>query len=195
MTDKIDWSEWYDITRNQPPTELLVKALSYVKETGKVLDIGGGALKDTKYLLVKGFDVTVIDKNPLLMKEAMEIKSEQLHPLITSFEDFHFPVNEFVLVSAMQCLSYCKNECFKEVIENIKLSLREDGIFCGQMYGVYDEWSKSPESRDLHKSCQTADEARQYLKDLDVVLFQEEETEEGRIKHWQIFNFIARKQS
>jgi tellurite methyltransferase len=188
MADTIDWTEWYDMTRAQAPNQLLVEALSYVKNTGKALDIGGGALKDTKHLLQKGFDVTVIDKSPLLEKEVKEIKNERLHAFVTSFEDFHFPVNEYILVSAMQCLSYCEPVHFGRVIMDIKSSLKKGGIFCGQMIDGYDQESKS-----MHRTYQTADEAREYLKDLEIISFQEEETEEGRTKHWHIYNFIARK--
>ncbi len=188
MVDKINWSEWYDMTRAQPPNELLVKALSYVKNTGKVIDIGGGALRDARYLLQKGFDVTVIDKSPLLEKEAIEIKNKRLHPFVISFEDFHFPSNEYILASAMQSLSYCEPAHFSRVIMDIKSSLKKGGIFCGQMYDGYDKESKS-----LHRAYQTADEAREYLKDFEIILFQEEDTEEGRTKHWHIYNFIVRK--
>lgn len=188
MADDIDWSPWYDITRAQPPSELLVEALSHVTGTGKVIDIGGGALKDTKYLLGKGFEVTVIDKSPLLEKEAAVLKNDLLHPVVTSFEDFHFPTNEYVLASAMQCLSYCEPAHFSRVITDIKSSLKEGGVFCGQMYDEYSEESKS-----LHKTYKTAEEIKEYLSDMESILFQEEETEEGRTKHWRIYNFIARK--
>jgi len=188
MVDRKDWSEYYDVTRSQPPHELLVKALSYVKNTGKAIDIGGGALRDTGYLLQKGFEVTVIDSNPLLEKEVREINNERLHFFVTTFENFHFPVNEYILASAMHSLSYCEPVLFDRLIMNIKSSLKTGGIFCGQMLGTYDEWSKN-----LQRTYQTADEARDYLKGLEILLFHEEETEEGRTKHWHIFNFIARK--
>ncbi len=188
MTNKIDWSEWYDFTRAQAPSQLLVQALSYIDKTGKVIDIGGGALKDTKYLLRKGFDVTVIDQSPLLEKEANEIKGERLHPIITSFEDFQFPSDEYILASAMHSLSYCDPKHFDSVITNIKSSLKRGGIFCGDMYDSYDDWSKS-----IPRAYQTEAEARNYLKDMEVLFFQEEETEKGHTKHWRIFNFIARK--
>ncbi len=188
MENKVDWSEWYDMTRLQSPNKLLVEALSYVKNMGKVIDIGGGALRDVRYLLQKGFDVTVIDKSPLLEKESLKIKSERLHSFVTSFEDFNFPTNEYVLASAMQSLSYCDFAHFDRVITDIKSSLKKGGIFCGQMY---DEYSK--ESMSLHKTYKTADEIKEYLKDMEIILFEEERTEEGRTKHWRIYNFIARK--
>ena len=188
MMDKIDWSEYYDMARLQPAHELLVEALSYVKNTGKVISIGDGPLRDAKYLLQKGFDVTVIDKSPLMEKESNEINNERLHTTVTSFEDFNFPINEYVFVSAMYSLYYCEPEHFSRMIINIKSSLKKGGIFCGQMFGDYDEWSKK-----LQRTYQTIDEAKEYLKDMEVLLFREEETEECRTKHWHIYNFIARK--
>ena len=188
MVDKVDYSEYYDMTREQPPHDLLVKAISYVKGTGKAIDIGGGALRDAKYLLQQGFDVTVIDKSPLLEKEVTKIKDERLHSFVTSFEDFQFPVDEYVLASAMHSLSYCDSEHFSRVIKNIKSSLKKGGVFCGQMYGAYDQWSKS-----LLRTYQTVDEARTYLKDMEIIFFQEEKTESGRTKHWHIFDFIVQK--
>jgi tellurite methyltransferase len=188
MNDKIDWSDWYNHTRVQPPYDLLNKALSYVKNMGKALDVGGGALKDTRYLLEKGFDVTVIDKSPLLEKEAEKIKSDRLHTYVTSFENFDFPVNEYVLASAMHSLSYCEPEHFNRVFINIKSSLKKGGIFCGHLYDTYDEWSKG-----INRAYQTANGAKELLKDMDVILFQEEETEGDHTKHWRIYDFIARK--
>jgi SAM-dependent methyltransferase len=188
MTDKKDWSEYYNFTREQPPSQLLIEALSHVENTGKAIDIGGGALRDTRYLLQKGFDVTVIDKSPLLEREASNIKNERLHLFVTSFEDFQFPVDEYILASAMHSLPHCDPEHFGRVIINIKSSLKKGGIFCGQMFGDHDQWSKTVEMTYL-----TADKAREYLKDMEIISFREEETEEGRTKHWHIFNFIARK--
>lgn len=188
MQNKFDWSEWYEITREQPPHGLLIEAISYVKNIDKAIDIGGGALRDTKYLLEKGFDVTVIDQSPLLEKEAQEIKSNRLHTFITSFEDYKFPNSEYDLASAMHSLSYCEPDKFGVVFANIKNSLKTGGIFCGHMYDSYDDWSKK-----IHRAYQSSDEAKNYLKDMDILLFEEEETRDGHTKHWRIFDFIARK--
>lgn len=188
MIDKKDWSEYYDFTREQPPRELLVEALQYVKDIGKAIDIGGGALRDTKLLLQKGFDVTVIDISPLLEKEASEIKNERLHTIVTSFENFKFPINEYILASAMYSLPHCDPEHFGNVITNIKSSLKKGGIFCGQMFGEHDQWSKT-----VNMTYITADKAREYLNDMEIIAFREIETKEGETKHWHIFDFIARK--
>jgi len=188
MPNKKDWSEYYDFTRGQEPRELLIETLPYVKGIGKAIDIGGGALRDTKFLLQKGFDVTVLDISPLLIKEAAGIKSDHLHLIVSSFEDFQFPVEEYILASAMYSLPHCAPEHFARVITNIKASLKKGGIFCGQMFGEYDQWSKTIQMTYL-----SAEKAKEYLNDMEIITFREEETIEGTTKHWHIFNFIVRK--
>ena len=191
MEYKKDWSQYYDITRTKPARELLIEALSYVKSAGKAIDIGGGALRDTKYLLEKGFDVTVIDKSPLLEKEVRELKNKRLHFVVTSFADFKFPVNEYILASAMHSLPFCEPTHFSQVVTNIKSSLEKGGIFCGQMFGDCDMWADNPEM-----SYHTIDQAKELLKDLELIIFREEkdfDTLNGETKCRHIFHFIARK--
>jgi uncharacterized UPF0146 family protein len=129
---KKDWVEYYKITKNKPPSELLIEALKYVKNKGKVIDIGGGALKDTRYFLDKGFDVTAIDSSDLMAKEAEIIKSDRLHYFISTFADFSFPKNEYHLASAMYSLPFNPPDSFETIFIKIKQSLVKDGIL-GQM--------------------------------------------------------------
>lgn len=97
---KTDWSEYYRITKDKPPSKLLLKALGYVKNKDRAIDIGGGALKDTRYLLSQGFDVIVIDADELMAIEARKIVSNKLHYAVSSFADFHFPENTFDVANA-----------------------------------------------------------------------------------------------
>jgi len=142
---KPDWTEFYRITKNRPPSELLVKALSYVATKRKAIDIGGGALKDTRYLLDQGFDVAVVDKEDLMTKEAEAIKSDKLHYVVSTFADFEFPKNEYDIVSAMYSLPFNPPHSFDFVFHKIKSSLVKNGVFCGQFFGIRDEWSTNRE--------------------------------------------------
>lgn len=138
-SQKKDWEEYYEITKNKPPSKLLVKALRYVANKGKAIDIGGGALKDTRYLLEQGFDVTVVDKADLMAKEAEAMKSDKLHYFVSAFADFDFPKNGYDIASAMYSLPFNPPESFDAVFSRIKDSLVKGGIFCGQCFGVRDE--------------------------------------------------------
>ncbi|MDO8512037.1 MAG: DUF3850 domain-containing protein [bacterium] len=187
-----DWSEYFRITGNNPPSKLLVKSLGYVAQKSKAIDVGGGALKDTRYLLEQGFDVTVVDKSDLITKEAEAIKSDNLHYFVSSFEDFDFPKNEYDIASAMYALPFNPPESFDVVFAKIKGSLVKGGIFCGQFFGVHDEWSN-----DKKMTFHTKEQVEKLLSDMEVILFDEEEkddkTANGTSKHWHIFHFIVRK--
>ncbi len=101
MNQDKDWSDYYKATKAKPPRPLLVKALGFVKNKGKAIDLGGGALNDSKYLLDQGFDVTVIDKSPLMEQEAKDIPNNKLHAFTFAFEDFNFPKAEYEFVVLM----------------------------------------------------------------------------------------------
>jgi len=186
------WSDYFEITRNNPPSKLLVKALEYVVKKDKAIDIGAGALKDTRFLLENGFDVTAVDKSDLMAKEAKAIKSEKLHCVVSSFADFDFQKDEFDIASAMYALPFNSPESFDVVFVKIKGSLVKGGIFCGQFFGVHDAWSD-----DKKMTFHTKEQVEKLLFDMGVILLDEEEkndkTANGKMKHWHIFHFVAMK--
>jgi len=187
-----DWSDYYKATKAKPPRPLLVKALEYVSDKGKAIDIGGGALNDTRYLLNQGFDVTVIDKSPLMEDEVKNIPNDTLHAHITSFEDFNFPKEEYNLASAMFALPFTAPEHFNTVFSKIKDSLKKGGVFCGQFFGERDEWKTN-----FNMTFHTKEQAQELLNGLEVISFKEDEKDDktatGDMKHWHIFHVIARK--
>ncbi|MFA4954947.1 MAG: class I SAM-dependent methyltransferase [Patescibacteria group bacterium] len=192
MPQKPDWSEFYAITQHASPSALLFKALGYVQHRGRAIDIGGGALKDTRYLLEQGFEVTVIDKEELMAQVARAIHSVKLHFVITAFVDFDFPKNTFDLASAMFALPFNPPDTFEAVIQKIKASLVPGGIFCGQLFGAHDEWSSNPDM-----TFHTKEQAEKLFSDLKIIELAEEERDgklaNGTPKHWHVFNFIVRQ--
>ena len=48
------------------------KFLAYLKEGGRILDLGCGAGRDTKYFLSQGYDVEAVDGSEELCKMASE---------------------------------------------------------------------------------------------------------------------------
>ncbi len=195
MADNIkdrNWPEYFQLTRNKPPSELLIKALEYVVGKNKAIDVGGGALKDTRYLLELGFDVTVIDKVDLMAKEAETIKSGKFRYFVTTFADFDFPKDKYDIASAIYSLPFNSPESFNAVFVRIKQSLVKKGIVCGQCFGVRDEWSANPKM-----TFHTKEQVDKLLSDMEVILLDEEEkdgkTTNGTPKHWHVFDFIARK--
>lgn len=189
------WAEYFSLSRNKPPTPLLIEAMRYVSKKEKALDIGAGALKDTRYLLSRGFEVTALDPEPLMGEEAKTVSSDKFHPVVASFHAFEFPKNEYDIISAMYALPYCPapRDVFYQTFKRMKRSLKTGGIFCGNFFGLNDE-RNVPDSGLIFL---TRRDIAKLLKGFEIISFVEEEKDgwvtNGTPKHWHLFSVIARK--
>lgn len=194
MKKQYAWSQYYDLTQDGQPSALLVRALPYVLHKGDALDVGAGALKDSKLLLSQGFNVTAVDSEPQVAELADKISSDKFELCITPFESFDFPKKKFDLVSAMMSLPFEKPQTFNAVFGRIKDSLKKGGIFCGQFFGLKDSWNVPNSQMTFHDSQEIAVDLAQGLEPIE---FWEEEKEgmtaRGAVKHWHVFHLIARK--
>lgn len=186
------WESFYQKTKELPPSPLLVEAMFFTNPHGKAIDIGGGGLKDTRYLLDQGFHVTVIDKEDALYEMAAALNNDRLQAVVTSFEDYAFPEATFTLASAMFSLPFISPEAFTRVFTAIKRALVPGGIFCGQLFGVHDAWSVNP-----RMTFHAKEQVEGLLADLEIIELREREYDgklaSGEPKHWHVFNVIARK--
>src|SRR3989344_2815561 len=102
---KKDWADYFKKTKNQPPRPLLVKALNFVKERNSALDLGAGSLNDSKYLLEQGFKkVTAVDSDPTVLQFAKELNKPNFNCVISAFDKFDFPIEEYDLVNTQFAL-------------------------------------------------------------------------------------------
>jgi len=120
---------------NEKPSDLLVKALDGIPHRGLALDLGAGALSNSRFLRKKGFDVVAVDPNPLSNAIARKINDPRLRHIRTSFEEFEFPVRTYHLVVAMKSMVYCRNAAWLNLMENIKHSLLPGGYFVADFTG------------------------------------------------------------
>lgn len=188
------WTDYFERTKNHPPRELLIKAVFYVTEKNDALDLGAGALNESRYLLASGFKhVTAIDKEPVASEIAKTFPADFFSYVIADAETYMFPTKKFDIVNAHYSIPFIHPDLFGKVMQNIYQSLKLSGIFVGQFFGQNDEWN----IENSGMTFLTKDEAISTLSDFEILVFDEEETDKptaaGRIKHWHIFNFIARK--
>lgn len=187
------WVEYIEKTKDKGPRPLLVKALSYVKSKDEALDLGAGALNDTKYLIAEGFKhVTTVDKENLAGDILQTIPSDRISYIVSSFDDFPFVINKFDLVNAQYSLPFNSSDTFLEVFDKIKESLKSGGIFVGQLFGVRDTWNKEETTMTFH----TKEEVEKLISDMEIIEFTEEEKDDmpavGDMKHWHVFHIITR---
>lgn len=187
-----DWSDYYAITKDLPPTPLLVRALEFVAHKNKAIDIGAGGLKNTRHLLREGFEVIAIDSDPMMTKIAKKLTSPNLTAVTTTYEDYDFPPSSFDLAAAMFALPFNQPQTFTQVFTDIKQSLVPGGIFAGQFFGKNDAWSSNPKM-----TFHTKTEIEELFAEMEIIRLKEVEedgtTANGSPKHWHVFHILARK--
>jgi SAM-dependent methyltransferase len=160
------------------------------------IDLGCGAGRDTRALLLRGWRVLAIDKQPdavtFLRSVIPQKYKARLRTRVASFESVRLPRCDLVNVS--YSLPFCRPERFNRFWKEILGSLRSRGWFAGHFFGVRDEWAGSTDM-----TFHTAAQVKALLRDLEIELFEEKEwdgrTASGKRKekHWHVFSVVARK--
>lgn len=181
-----------ELSRDRPPSSLVLKAIPHVAEKGMALDLGAGSLRNSRALLTEGFEVTAIDKDPVAREVANDINSPELEVQITTFSDFEFPMEAYDFVVAINTLPFATPEEFPELWERLVASLKPRGIFAGTFFGPNDTWADKPGMTFLSK-----EQVEELLSEFEVLEFNERDEDaqdiQGNPKHWHIFEMIARK--
>ncbi len=166
------WNPYYKKLANKPPRQLLVKALSFVGDDGykEALDIGAGALNEY----------------------ANQISHTKFKAINLPIEDYEFD-RTFNLINAQFSLPFINHTIFKQTFSKIISCLDSAGILCGQFFGINDEWNIS----NTPMTFLTRKDTEELLQNLKILHLEEieegNETAAGNMKHWHVYNIIARK--
>jgi tellurite methyltransferase len=191
----MEWDKYYEIQKDKGPSALLVEAVSYCGQREYALDLGAGPLNDTKWLLGRGFHVVAIDSSPTMAKLASFINDSRFQPLISSFDDYPFPIETFDLINAHWSLPFEAPQAFGQMFNKLKKALKHSGIFVGQFYGIKDAWNVPKTRMSFH----SRDRVEELLSGMEVLKL-DEELENiagvcGQSKLWHVFHVIARRVS
>jgi tellurite methyltransferase len=190
------FAAYIEARRFDPPRPLLLKAAALVGRKEHALDVGAGALNATKYLLSAGFGhVTALDASPRAQQAAAELPRQQVTFVLSRFEDFAFPANFCNLVNAEFSLPFINRGNFAPVFKKLLNSIRDGGIFTGQLFGMNDSWNVENSGMSFH----TRGEVEGFFPGFELVHFEEEDhpgtTKLGEPKHWHIFHVIASRKT
>lgn len=190
---KINWQNYYNLTTKRPPSPLLIKAIAFVKNKGAALDLGAGALKDSRFLIAQGFDKVIALDKERAPKDLYDRFSKKFEFIQYSFEDFPFSNFKFDLVNAQYSLPFTNKNDFNKVWKQLKESLLPGGIFVGQFFGTEDQWNTPRTKMTFHTKAEVVD----LLSGLQVLELVEEKKikklANDEKKFWHIFNVVARK--
>ena len=195
--DKNNLEKFLEQTKNLPPRRYLVDAMNHVESRGPALDLGAGALRDTRYLLQEGFEEVIsVDKNPSITNYGKDISDHRSKIVVSSFEDFDFESDTYDLINAQYALPFAQKKSFDILMANILSSLKKDGLFVGTFFGDKDSWQES----DRKPSAQVFLSREQILdifKEFEILTIIEEEEKNAPVgdtrKDWHKFHITARK--
>lgn len=187
------WDEYYERRKDHPPSDSLVEAMQHVSNRSLAVDLGAGSLRDTRFLLEKGFErVIAVDQEPAVAQHASKLDNDRLEVQTTSFEKATFEPASVDVVNAHFSLPFASREVIARTIENAHAALKPRGVFTGQLLGVRDTWNVD----DDYRTFLTEEEARALFTDWELERFTEVENDEERehgLKHWHYYDIIAKK--
>ena len=184
---------------NLSPSPLLERFYNQVPK-GEILDIGFGKGNDSIFLATKGFRVTAIDakKNNVddLARAAKEnnlsIKAGQI-----DVRKFEFRSDTYEIIVAMNSLFFLNGNEFKMIIENIKKSLKPDGIAIISSFTVDDSLFKKLERTANKIDAQTfqddtgnswfflkEEELKNMFFDFEILFYKELTAQDSGHKEW-----------
>lgn len=196
MTSKESKIENYlKVTKDRQPSLWLPLAIGLLSRKGNALDLGCGSGRDTRLLLEEGFNVVAVDKAEKALEYLKELPQENLEIKLSSFEDFHFEEEKYDLINAQFSLPFADRDAFNTIFQKVKDSLKPNGIFVGQLFGVNDDWNKSSTTRTTFH---TIEAAKMLFADMELIKFMEKDYDgtiaDGTPKHWHVLHILARKE-
>lgn len=195
-----DWPTYFDRVAGGEPRETLLEALNAFERDAPpdalrhAIDLGCGEGRDTAELLRRGWSVLAIDAHPDAFRRLVSrpdlVNTDRLTMQMRAFESLH-ALPQADLINASFALPFCPPHSFQILWSAIRGSIAPGGWFSGQFFGDRDSWATI---RD--RSHFTRSQARNLLKGLDVVRFDEDEKDgsdaSGNQKHWHVFHVVAR---
>lgn len=186
--------KYYDNTENEMPNYTVKKFIELNVEQGNAVELGCGAGRDTVYLIRNGWNVLAIDREDVetrIVSKLLVEELEQFEFFKQRFEDIELENSN--LVVANFSLPFCNKNDFKKLWAKINHSILKDGYFVGNFLGDKDEWKIAKEKMTFL----TKDQVMELFRNFEIVEFKEVEkdglTGLGKMKHWHIFNVIAKK--
>lgn len=188
---------YYNNTESEKPRNNVQYFIDKVKcNPGNAIELGCGAGNDTVYLIKNSWNVLTIDREDVEGRITKRLNKEEIEKFRFQKQNFeNVELEKSNLVVANYSLPFCKKYKFEELWNKIKASIAKEGYFIGNFFGRNDSWNKTkPEMVFLSR-----EQAMELFKDFEIILFKEIEEDAvtglGKMKHWHIFNVIARKMS
>lgn len=186
--------KYYDNTTDAMPNYTVKKFIELNIKTGNTVELGCGAGRDTVCLIKNGWNVLAIDRENVESRIVAKLSEEELKQFKFSKQKFEYiELEKNNLVVSNFSLPFCNKNNFTELWNKINDSILKEGYFVGNFFGNNDEWKNTKEEMTFL----TKEQVIELFKNFDIIEFKEIEKDAitglGKMKHWHIFNVIAKK--
>lgn len=187
-------NKYYENTKNSPPHLLIKKFINMNIKPKNAIDLGCGAGRDTVYLIRNGWNVLAIDR-----KNTKEIIKNKLNA--KELENFRFSLQSFENISlektnllvANFSIPFGNKDCFNKFWNEIVNCIVKNGYFVGNFFGLNDTWKETKK----HMVFLSKEQVLNLFKDFEIIEFNHIEKDDytalGKLKHWDIYNVIAKR--
>lgn len=125
--------EYFNKTVNVSMQELYDQFEAYLKPGDRILDLGCGSGRDSRYFLSRGYDVVSVDGSKEMCRLAEKYIGRDVRNITFAELDYN---NEFDAVWACASLLHVDSDKLFEVFSRIKKSLKDKGvIYASWKYG------------------------------------------------------------
>lgn len=119
----------------------------YLKLSCRIMDLGCGSGRDSRYFVGKGYNVDSVDPSPVMCKKTKELAGTTTYTMKAEDLDFE---DEYDAVWACASLLHVARENQEAVLRKICRALRQDGIlYCSWKYGNQDRMESGRSFTDL----------------------------------------------
>jgi SAM-dependent methyltransferase len=139
--------------------------------TTRLLEIGGGAGKDSKFFLDQGFDVVCTDLSPEMVRCC---QTKGLTAYVMDFLNLDFPLASFDAVYALNCLLHVPKRDLPAVLQRVQSLLKPGGVFYLGLYGgrefeglAPDDWHEPKRFFSYHTDEQILQAVARFLELVD----------------------------
>lgn len=187
--------QYYNNTQSENPRKNVSYFINEIKcNPSNAIELGSGAGNDTVYLIKNNWNVCAIDREDVEGRITNRLNKQELERFSFKKQEFeNLKLEKNNLIVANYCLPFCNKDKFKELWDKIKESISPNGYFVGNFFGVNDSWNGMKDQMVFLSNTQVME----LFNDFDVVRFKEVEkdglTGLGIMKHWHIFDVIAKR--
>lgn len=190
-----DAQKYYEVTKESRPHKLTQKFINMKIIPDKAIDLGCGAGRDTVYLIKNGWKVLAIDKENSKEYIDLKLNEEERKNFKFQCQDFeNIKLEKVKLIVANFSIPFCSKDKFKDLWNSITQNIIQNGYFVGNFFGLKDSWA---DNKDKKIFLSKDEVLKLFESSFEIIDFQEiekdGETALNGVKHWHIYNIIARK--